>query len=232
MTISKCDKKLRTERQEHQSKLDAAHVLQKSTLAELDELKTKYKSDKIDTRRSNAEVLKEKDEVINNLNKKCDQEIYDMQGMMFELVDEMKNATKVARTAQRSESKISDTAANHFAKLKECQSALDQINLDVIKESKLRYQLTLENAELTTELERTKAEYEEAVHQLTPRRIERDWKHKGRWPNWVVQLAMEMLVTRTPPSCITSSIFSTVAAIHPDMYKEMVKDLPGEQRNV
>ena len=62
---------------------------------------------------------------------------------------------------------------------------------------------------------------------MTPRVIARDWKDKGRWPNWVVQLILEKLVNRTPPSCIAANTVSVISAIHPYMVNEIIKDLPG-----
>ena len=45
------------------------------------------------------------------------------------------------------------------------------------------------------------------------------------WPDWVVQMVIELLNTRTPPSCIPKIILAICKLIVPNF--EIVKELPG-----
>ena len=86
------------------------------------------------------------------------------------------------------------------------------------------------------ELKEDQSELLDYIHENTPRRLCKVWKKNessrgGRmvWPNWVMQLVVELLANRTPPSCVAPNILSVVEILFPGT--ELVKELPGMSVN-
>ena len=99
----------------------------------------------------------------------------------------------------------------------------------LVDDSKQQYNLTLANEELKDQMKEARNKFQERLDRLNkcqPREIAKDWSKKGRWPNWVVQLVLEMLIKHTPPSCIAANIISAVAAIHSDR-EDVIRELPS-----
>ena len=68
-------------------------------------------------------------------------------------------------------------------------------------------------------MQELKDDYERRIRELTPRVLAKDWTKKGSWPNWVIQLIVELLSHRTPPSCVSANILSVVSLICPSLVK-------------
>ena len=65
-------------------------------------------------------------------------------------------------------------------------------------------------------IQEMKEDYERRIRDLTPHILARDWNKKGAWPNWVIQLIVEMLSHRTPPSCVSANIISVLSLVCPN----------------
>ena len=66
-------------------------------------------------------------------------------------------------------------------------------------------------------MQEMKDDYKKQIRELTPRIIARDWKTTGAWPNWVIQLVVELLSHRTPPSCVSANILLVISLICPGL---------------
>ena len=86
-------------------------------------------------------------------------------------------------------------------------------------ESKERYRSALDNEVLQMQMQELKDDYEIRIRELTPRVLAKDSTRNGVWPNWVVQLIIELLSHRTPPSCVSANILSVVSLICPSLVK-------------
>lgn len=61
--------------------------------------------------------------------------------------------------------------------------------------------------------------------------IEKEWRKKltGRggadaWPEWIIQIILELLLHRTPPSCIPTKILTVAKSLHPN--NDVIRELP------
>jgi hypothetical protein len=72
-------------------------------------------------------------------------------------------------------------------------------------------------------------EAEEAIRSMTPRVIAKQSPVSGRgpptWPIWVVEMIMELLSHRTPPSCISANILTIANIMFPN--HSIIKELPS-----
>ena len=66
----------------------------------------------------------------------------------------------------------------------------------MILESQERYKLALENEVLEMTITEMKDNYKKRIRDLTPRIIAKDWNKNRAWPNWVIQLVVELLSHR------------------------------------
>ena len=96
----------------------------------------------------------------------------------------------------------------------------------MIEASKKCYQLARVNDKLLTGLKETKDNYDGRIRELTPLYSARDRSNHGAWPNWVIQLIIELLSHRTPPSCVLANILPVVSLICADNLS-IINNLPG-----
>ena len=80
--------------------------------------------------------------------------------------------------------------------------------------------------DMEIQLQEMKDDYELKIRELTPRVFGRDWFNHGKWPNWTVQLLVELLPHCTPPSCIRANIMSFTSLTNP-INKDLIQDIPG-----
>jgi len=109
------------------------------------------------------------------------------------------------------------TASRRLKKVRECQEKISELRDRLIFESKERCKLSLENEVLEMKMQEMKNDYERRIRDLTPRILARDWNKKGAWPNWVIQLIVEILSHRTPPSCVSANIISVLSLVCPNL---------------
>ena len=111
-----------------------------------------------------------------------------------------------------------------MAKVRRGEDRIEELKDALCLESKERYELALdnqvlvqENQELEISIEELKDDYERRIRELTPRTLSKDWSKKGAWPNWVIQLIIELLSHRTPPSCVSANILSVISLVCPEL---------------
>ena len=141
----------------------------------------------------------------------------------------MDGGTKVAQSSQKSKQLAHKHATCRLERKQQLTIDLKKLQDKLVDESKQQYNLTLENEELKDQMKEARNKFQERLDRLNkyqPREIAKDWSKKGRWPNWVVQLVLEMLIKHTPPSCIAANIISAVAAIHSDR-EDVIRELPS-----
>lgn len=141
----------------------------------------------------------------------------------------MDGGTKVAQSSQKSKQLAQKHATCCLERKQQLTIDLKKLQDKLVDESKQQYNLTLENEELKDQMKEARNKFQERLDRLNkyqPREIAKDWSKKGRWPNWVVQLVLEMLIKHTPPSCIAANIISAVAAIHSDR-EDVIRELPS-----
>ena len=108
------------------------------------------------------------------------------------------------------------TASRRLEQARECQEKISELQDRLILESQERYKLALDNEVLKMTMQEMKDDYERRIRELTPRILARDWNKKGAWPNWVIQLVVELLSHRTPPSCVSANIISVLSLVYPN----------------
>ena len=100
--------------------------------------------------------------------------------------------------------------------MRECQDKISEFRNKLILESQERYKLALDNEVLEMTITEMKDDYEKRIQDLTPCIIARDWTKNGAWPNWVIQLVVELLSHRTPPSCVSANVISVLSIVFPN----------------
>jgi hypothetical protein len=193
---------------------------------EVSELKVEHKSKAKDEQKKYSKQICEKNRTISQVQKQYDEKMVGLQNMCVGLVDGIEATAKAATKADSAASKVKDVAVLCLEKYRECQVKVYELKDGLIEASKKGYQLALVNDELSRELKEMKDNYECMIRELTPCHFARDWSNHGAWPNWVIQLIIELLSHRTPPSCVSANILSVVSLICPD-YSSIIKDLPG-----
>ena len=108
------------------------------------------------------------------------------------------------------------TASCCLEKVRECEDKISEFQDKLILESQERYKLALENEVLEMTIKEMKDDYKKRIRDLTPRIIARDWNKNGAWPNWVIQLVVELLSHQTPPSCVSANVISVLSIVFPN----------------
>ena len=100
----------------------------------------------------------------------------------------MDGGTKVAQSSQKSKQLAQKHATCCLERKQQLTIDLKKLQDKLVDESKQQYNLTLENEELKDQMKEARNKFHA-----------KDWSKKGIWPNWVVQLVLEMLIKHTPP---------------------------------
>lgn len=186
---------------------------------ELSVADVKAKSASREKRNEYSAKLQEKNASINRLEKEYGGSIDLLVTTCKQLVSGLAAAADDASQSNMTACGAKAVASQRLDKLRECQAEVTKLQDGLILESKERYRLALDNEVLEMQMQELKDDYERRIRELTPRVLAKDWTKKGAWPNWVIQLIVELLSHRTPPSCVSANILSVVSLICPSLVK-------------
>ena len=161
--------------------------------------------------------LQEKNASINMLEKEYGGNIDVLVDTCKQLISGFAAAGKDVSKSNMAAEDARATASRRLEQARECQEKISELQDCLILESQERYKLALDNEVLKMTMQEMKDDYERRIRELTPRILARDWNKKGAWPNWVIQLVVELLSHRTPPSCVSANIISVLSLVCPNL---------------
>mmetsp|Transcript_9817 Transcript_9817/g.20906 ORF Transcript_9817/g.20906 Transcript_9817/m.20906 type:complete len:153 (-) Transcript_9817:901-1359(-) len=148
--------------------------------------------------------MKTKTEKMASLKKRFSDDINELKSKVYETKRDSKDLKRM-KVANES------LAKNRLEKLRNLKSLLSELKLELDNESAMQ-------AEVEEEL----SDLQGNSHQV----VEKVWKQNDNkkgghsvWEEWVVQMILEMLSDRTPPTCILANILTAIL-------REKLGDIP------
>ena len=210
--------------------MDVDWIKQQSRTTEMDEERIKLQSKIWEQKKVAATKTDERKTRLAKVKHSMDTEINELRSRIYEVEDEVRTLHNDMKMTKAEIHRLKSSSQTRLNKLQESQEKLRDLR-DVLTDE---YATKLEiEGQLKAEQDRVRDLEEEVqglmetINNCVPWMIKKVPRKGGglTWPMFVVEIILELLSHRTPPSCIAANILSISSLLNPNY--NVVEELPA-----
>ena len=210
--------------------MDVDWIKQQSRMTEIEKERIKLQSKVWEQKKVAATKADERKTRFAKVKHAMDTEINELRSRISEVEDEVRTSQNDIKMTKAEMHRLKSSSQTRLNKLQESQEKLRELR-DVLADEyttklEIEGQLKVEQ-DRVRDLEEEVQDLMEAIHNCVPRMIKKVPRKGGglTWPRFVVEIILELLSHRTPPSCIAANILSISSLLNPNY--NVVEELPA-----